>query len=747
MSREEMEEYLRPSDASLSDVLSWARGGGARAEYGGHGVVEVQGSLEDLGGLLGGRFGVFEGAGGRRVTRHVGEARIPERVARHVSLVTGLSELLPLMDALLAEGGRQDPAAPRNYSGPGLAATPAFVGDLYRVPPGLKDRGVRNNRVSLAGFAANFSDEALRTYGVTFNVDASPGVDQLVGPAAPRPDNFTYETVVGGYIVPKPWRAAGEPVAVDLELQVLSGMSPGVSTWFWNMEPGKWVLEWALEVARSADPPLTHVITSSLSEFDVCSDGTGICTTSGYDTSKYIDAANTALSRLAGLGLTVVAAAGDEGNPGNNPYCPVQMGTQSMCSSVEVVYEDGDGATSCVYPAGAWRCPIVDTPDCTTALSLFFNKLAEEPYRGKRTFSKVFDPTQDTTRAGPADPDGNRAVFFTSQSTCDNLPTETAGKCTVKGYQYSRQRKPIFGPSFPGSSPYVLSVGATSFAAEEKPDIDRCRRGLCRETGASRLLRSTFTTGGGFSRNFPAPDWQQDFVLNYLSLPAVEATLPPPETFDVAKRAFPDVSALGTRCLFTRGAGSGNAFIARDGSACAAAIVGGIMSLINGVLLARGSKQGLGLPTPWLYEMAAATPEAFTDVIKGDGCCSASYCCRFCFKAAHGWDPVSGLGTLNVANIMSYLDSYGPKAQSAGWPLSRKYAHEEDTGTKVLPEHMRVTLDDVKIFLKLDLGLSYLVSFAAIAIASLVVVIRARFFTISSRGAKFMSLPDDEEED
>ena len=57
--------------------------------------------------------------------------------------------------------------------------------------------------------------------------------------------------------------------------------------------------------------------------------------------------------------------------------------------------------------------------------------------------------------------------------------------------------------------------------------------------------------------------------------------------------------------------------------------------------------------------MAVDHPAAFIDVLAGDNICTEEGCLKVCkgFKCTAGWDPVTGLGTPNVAEMLNYVQS------------------------------------------------------------------------------------------
>ena len=78
------------------------------------------------------------------------------------------------------------------------------------------------------------------------------------------------------------------------------------------------------------------------------------------------------------------------------------------------------------------------------------------------------------------------------------------------------------------------------------------------------------------------------------------------------------------------------------------------MGLINGQRLAAGKKV-IGFANPALYQIAASTPKAFNDIVKGDNSCTEGGCnggkCTG-FGAVAGWDAATGWGTPSVKALV-----------------------------------------------------------------------------------------------
>ena len=76
-----------------------------------------------------------------------------------------------------------------------------------------------------------------------------------------------------------------------------------------------------------------------------------------------------------------------------------------------------------------------------------------------------------------------------------------------------------------------------------------------------------------------------------------------------------------------------------------------MIALVNNARSLAG-KPPLGFVTPLIYSLAKSNPEVFNNVVGGtNNCCAGSddkVCCKHGFEAsAHGWDPLTGLGSID----------------------------------------------------------------------------------------------------
>ncbi|XP_037550851.1 tripeptidyl-peptidase 1 [Nematolebias whitei] len=199
------------------------------------------------------------------------------------------------------------------------------------------------------------------------------------------------------------------------------------------------------------------------------------------------------------------------------------------------------------------------------------------------------------------------------------------------GCRHLNPTQNVFRPSFPASSPYVTTVGGTSFKNPFKVTYEV----------------TDYISGGGFSNVFKMPDYQVGSVQGYLK--AAAATLPPVSYFNASGRAYPDMAAL-----------SDNYWVVNNripipwvsGTSASTPVFGGILSLINDQRLLKGQPP-LGFFNPRLYKLKQ---QGLFDVTEGChlGCLDEQVQGKgFC--AAPSWDPVTGWGTPNYPALLAAL--------------------------------------------------------------------------------------------
>ncbi len=176
---------------------------------------------------------------------------------------------------------------------------------------------------------------------------------------------------------------------------------------------------------------------------------------------------------------------------------------------------------------------------------------------------------------------------------------------------------------FPSVVPEVTAVGGTKLVP---------RGGSFAET-AWNDGPDRGATGGGFSRFVAVPAWQK---------PALGGRR------GVTGRGIPDVAAVASPdpglSIFAR-----NKWTAAGGTSVAAPIWSGILAHVNAARAAAGRPR-LGAANAALYA-AARKASPFRDITQGDN----SYGGVTGYQATKGWDPTTGLGSVDTRALVKKL--------------------------------------------------------------------------------------------
>ena len=190
---------------------------------------------------------------------------------------------------------------------------------------------------------------------------------------------------------------------------------------------------------------------------------------------------------------------------------------------------------------------------------------------------------------------------------------------------------------FPGSSPYVLSVGGTTMLTG-----DRTKTDIVWKEGDGLRADGGGSTGGGVSAVFPRPDWQKQVKIASVNPGAIVGRVVP----DVAANADWTASPY---LLIVDGASQPN-----GGTSAASPLWAALITLINGT---RAATNRVGYLTPVLYQAHGGNggttvgAASCDDIVSGDNITDAAGG----YSAGHGYDAVSGWGTPNGANLLEAL--------------------------------------------------------------------------------------------
>ncbi|KAH8993825.1 subtilisin-like protein [Lactarius hatsudake] len=178
-----------------------------------------------------------------------------------------------------------------------------------------------------------------------------------------------------------------------------------------------------------------------------------------------------------------------------------------------------------------------------------------------------------------------------------------------------------FLPTFPSTCPWVTSVGGT--------------------TGSSPEVAASFS-GGGFSAYFPQPSYQNNFVPSFLRNLGKQYN----GFYNPAGRGVPDIAlqAIDFRIILNMRA------LKTHGTSCSTPTAAGIISLLNDYRISRG-RAPLGFLNILLYGRFL---EGLNDITSG----SNPGCNTDGFSAVLGWDPVTGLGSLDFERLIAILSRW-----------------------------------------------------------------------------------------
>jgi len=370
----------------------------------------------------------------------------------------------------------------------------------------------------------------------------------------------------------------------SLDIEFIMGIAPGIKTEFWYYSGQDFcgdLITWSYSVLATKDGPLVHSVSYGFQ---------GDLTQLGCpDASVATIEAN--FAKVAARGITLVFASGDSGSG---------------------------------YTSGA------DYAACNTKADFHQNTAHVGTVS---SFSKEWDAGECC--------DFSKGVAFTFS------PSGRQGNCTFFSAVTGNVSAPgsvsgdvILGklwPSWPASSPWVTSVGATSFDGQK--------------VGGEEVASAQFGSGGGFSTRFaqsPNATWQSAMVATYIK---GAPQLPPAGSFPPLGRATPDVSALGEDYHVYVGNISGYV----GGTSASAPAFAALISLLNEARL-QAKMPAMGFLNPFVYKNA----DAFNDVFKGANAIGRPFAAgkppptlKFGYNCTKGWDPVTGVGTPKFGKLLA----------------------------------------------------------------------------------------------
>ncbi|HXS76669.1 MAG TPA: protease pro-enzyme activation domain-containing protein [Terracidiphilus sp.] len=264
----------------------------------------------------------------------------------------------------------------------------------------------------------------------------------------------------------------------------------------------------------------------------------------------------------------------------------------------------------------------------------------------------------------------------------------TACSGDTNGLTQAQQTAPAV--NYPASSPYVTGVGGTEISQADSTSSTywASASGSDVLTSATRYIpevawnddSSQFglsSSGGGASAMFTKPSWQTGVAgipndgkrdvpdMALYSSPNLPGFLfcTSDKSDWVGSNSSGPAQAASCSSGFRDGVSGGNYLTVAGGTSFAAPIFAGMIAMIN---QKQGWTGGQGLANTTLYKLAANSATyaaAFHDVTSGNNNCTAgsTYCGSTTggFKAGTGYDAVTGLGSVDLANLVSAWPASG----------------------------------------------------------------------------------------
>jgi len=240
---------------------------------------------------------------------------------------------------------------------------------------------------------------------------------------------------------------------------------------------------------------------------------------------------------------------------------------------------------------------------------------------------------------------------------CNTIVDPTADPSYFDTYSQFVVGASFLSLSWPATSPYVTAVGATMdvrMSEGEEPVL----------AAAMAQAGGTITSGGGFSNVYTRPEWQDDAVAGYFDTnPSMFKYFPGKSTagkagFTPSGRGIPDVSLYGYNIPVVSGGGA----TLGGGTSASSPMFGGLLLQLHARLEESGACGSRAITfvqlNRFLYKAAVTHPSAFIDVVHGQ---NAFYGqleypgpvnCGLGYPAAKGWDPLTGLGMINMPEFV-----------------------------------------------------------------------------------------------
>jgi subtilase family serine protease len=612
-----------PDEAHVAAVRAWANAAS------GSNVKEIQGRRfeitlpqTDAETLLKTTFRSLINTYTGQRTLVAGDYTVPDAVKDATAAVFGLHGL-PL-----------PPRASRTADQPMQPAkvTPAVITSQYAISAPVASKSSGNKQAVAEFQGQTMSSKDLKQFFSQYVPNAPAGAD-------------TVSKFVGS-----PGDGMGQTEA-SLDIQYIMGVAPGIDTEFWYYKSSDFCADlknWtSMLIAAGSDAPLVTSVSYGWQ---------GNLTKIGC-TDDNVNAVDADFAKLAASGITIIFASGDSGSGyTNQPSCTPKSDTELQGTIKSVV--PAQDSFECCFRGQEDAGWMYDGPSGPPQPPKCHGTgTADTALQGDALISQLF-PDEDicceissmngvgyTFTKNSTQHLGNCTIFKSvtgkikqKGSTSGQNPKRQEGNCTTFSKVTGTKRTtgktsgtnggggPVqLWPSWPASSPWVTSVGATRFVGQK--------------AGNAEMATDQFGSGGGFSAQFDQTHakWQSAAVKEYLKIVPKGKPFPPKSSFSATGRGTPDVAALGEGFQVLQ---AGHVMPV-GGTSASAPTFAAVVSLLNEHQLQKGGKP-LGFLNPWLF----ANPDMFTDVTQGTNAIGrGTGPIPYGYNCTKAWDPATGLGT------------------------------------------------------------------------------------------------------
>ena len=215
---------------------------------------------------------------------------------------------------------------------------------------------------------------------------------------------------------------------------------------------------------------------------------------------------------------------------------------------------------------------------------------------------------------------------------------------------------PHFRAEYPASSPYVLSIGGTTFLNEVTGGTSPfCKTNKCvmHADEINTMADNVGWCSGSSIATFSDREWWAiEQNKKYLADPTADF-LPEPDQYPPLGRIVPDTTMMAHNYMVAMG----GSFMPVDGTSASAPAFAGMVARLNSVRLNHGCKS-VGLFGPLLYQMYDECPTCFLDRVVGCSNSTESGDCNPPVKglcATKGYDAIYGLGLPNYGAMSDYV--------------------------------------------------------------------------------------------